>query len=201
MNTTLGTDRTVCCDDYEWVGFIAAIAFFWWAECCVNVIIAPLWITFQKSELYSHKQSTFIMHDLFDGTNLYPSLPMHVQSHACTVHGTSIVWSKDLSTKDGPKKLPFPIVFIHWELPRRGQPLYKGQNSKLFPNVLSFVRRFHCIREYKIYILVCCCQWTQLAGRQTECIQASLDTVMVVDRTVHAVRFMKRPYYSCFCNN
>ena len=41
-------------------------------------------------------------------------------------------WMLDLSTRDmtpGPKILPLPIVSIHWKPPRRGQHLYKGQNS------------------------------------------------------------------------
>ncbi len=39
-----------------------------------------------------------------------------------------------------------PIVLIHFEPPRRGQPLYKGQNTSIYigPKV-SFVRRFGCI--------------------------------------------------------
>ncbi len=43
------------------------------------------------------------------------------------------------------------IVLIHFEPPRRGQPLYKGQNTLIYigPKV-SFVRRFGCI-----YILLC----------------------------------------------
>ncbi len=38
------------------------------------------------------------------------------------------------------------IVLIHFEPPRRGQPLYKGQNTLIYigPKV-SFVRRFGCI--------------------------------------------------------
>ncbi len=38
-----------------------------------------------------------------------------------------------------------PIVLIHFEPPRRGQPLYKGQNTLIYigPKV-SFVRRFGC---------------------------------------------------------
>ena len=44
-----------------------------------------------------------------------------------------------------------PIVLIHFEPPRRGQPLYKGQNTLIYigPNV-SFVRRFGCI--YNLYM-------------------------------------------------
>ncbi len=39
-----------------------------------------------------------------------------------------------------------PIVLIHFEPPRRGQPLYKGQNTLIYigPKV-SFVWRFGCI--------------------------------------------------------
>ncbi len=42
-----------------------------------------------------------------------------------------------------------PIVVIHFEPPRRGQPLYKGQNTLIYigPKV-SFVRRFGCISMY-----------------------------------------------------
>ena len=45
----------------------------------------------------------------------------------------------------------FPIVLIHFEPPRRGQPLYKGQSSIIYigPKV-SFVQRFNCI-----HLLVC----------------------------------------------
>ena len=54
----------------------------------------------------------------------------------------------------GSQKLPFPIVFIHWEPPRRGQPLYKGQNSWIYivPKI-SFVWMFDCINIFVLYYI------------------------------------------------
>ncbi len=45
-----------------------------------------------------------------------------------------------------------PIVLIHFEPPRKGQPLYKGQNTLIYigPKV-SFVRRFGCIYMHVQY--------------------------------------------------
>ncbi len=42
--------------------------------------------------------------------------------------------------------LPIVLIHVHFEPPRRGQPLYKGQNTLIYigPKV-SFVRRFGCI--------------------------------------------------------
>ena len=56
----------------------------------------------------------------------------------------------DLSTRDCFKSqnITVHIVSIHQEPPRRGQPLYMGQNSWIYivPKV-SFVRRFHCNQQ------------------------------------------------------
>ncbi len=53
-----------------------------------------------------------------------------------------------------PQIIGLPIVLMHFEPPRRGQPLYKGQNTLIYigPKV-SFVRRFGCIqnKSYDLY--------------------------------------------------
>ncbi len=56
------------------------------------------------------------------------------------------------------------IILIHFEPPRRGQPLYKGQNTSIYigPKV-SFVRRFGCIHKTRPHLcliiksLTCTC--------------------------------------------
>ena len=55
----------------------------------------------------------------------------------------------------------FPIVLIHFEPPRRGQPLYKGQNTwiHIVPKV-TFIRRFDCIHKRNISTLYICINYT-----------------------------------------
>ncbi len=55
-----------------------------------------------------------------------------------------------------PQIIGLPIVLMHFEPPRRGQPLYKGQNTLIYigPKV-SFVRRFGCIVLLILSIVYC----------------------------------------------
>ncbi len=49
-----------------------------------------------------------------------------------------------------------PIVLIHFEPPRRGQPLYKGQNTLIYIGTkVSFVRRFDCINNVPSILTTC----------------------------------------------
>ena len=97
----------------------------------------PLWST--RNDIFVDWLSALV-HG-FSKSSLY--LHSWTSNKGPSEEGTSYVRPLYRGHCSRSQKLPFPIVFIHKESPRRGQPPCNRQN--LYCPLVFFVRRFYCI--------------------------------------------------------
>ena len=106
----------------------------------------------------------------------------------------------------------FPIVLIHFEHPRGGQPLYKGHNSWVYivPKV-SFVQRLDCTTNLKLqterrmsYELQTanCTPHALLTLYRRHYVELILFSIPSPDYSQQISIFMKQPCstHNCFCS-